>query len=340
MAYADPVMEQWKLELFVSTRSRDALGGLMMVGVAVLFASTLVAANLSGSQHPFWLGAWVRLGSSTVAGGAVLVFWKRLRLNRRLVLALIRRYVSWETPIVMVSYLDFVFLAMAFRYAEPHVVAVAYELWPLLLITVVSSLSGGRFRKVGWWEYSGIAVSLVGVYAVVSAGNGVGIGWLASGLRGEGLALVKGLGLPLLAGLVTGFTGFSWVLCSKAFQSKKVQESNERDAGLGAMLLVLLWFCNALTALECAVLGAVFEGLGAMSVSSNLLVYGLVLGGLGYGFAAVLWRLATSVSDHSGIHAVCNLTPVVAVGIFSLLGVLGAVDHCDAMAGYWSGVCG
>ena len=45
----------------------------MMVAVAVLFAATLVAAKLSGSEYPLWFGAWVRLGSSMVAGGAVEV---------------------------------------------------------------------------------------------------------------------------------------------------------------------------------------------------------------------------------------------------------------------------
>ena len=299
----------------------------MMVAVAVLFAATLLGVKLSGTDYAFWLGAWVRLGSSLVSGIAVLVFWKRLRLNRRLVGALLRRYVSWETLVVMVSYLDFVFLAMAFRYAEPYVVAVAYEMWPLLLITVVGWLGGGRYRKVGLWEYAGIVISMVGIYVAVSAGNGVGITWLFDGFRGSGFMMLKGLGLPLLAGLVTGFTGFSWVLCSKAHGSRDVQACNIDGAGVGAMLLVFLWFSNILTALECAVLGVIFEGVGAMSVSGNLLLYGFALGGLGYGVAAVLWRLATSVSDNSGIHAVCNLTPVVALLGFLILGFLGTVDH-------------
>ena len=299
----------------------------MMVAVAVLFAATLVAAKLSGAEFPFWLGAWMRVGVSLVAGSTVALFWRRLRLNRRLVLVLLRRYVSWETPLVMFSYFDFVFLAMAFRYAEPHVVAVAYEMWPLLLISVVGWLGGGRYRKVGRWEYAGILLSFVGIYVAVSAGSGVGLAWLAESLRGGGLSLLKGLGLPLLAGVATGFTGFSWVLCSKAFESSVVRERNTGGAGVGAMLLVLLCFCNALTSLQCALLGTLFEGFGASSVSGNLLLYGLVLGGFGYGVAAVLWRLATSVSDHSGIHVVCNLTPVVALSLFWLFGVLGELDH-------------
>ena len=95
------------------TRSRDALGGLVTVAVAVLFAATLVAARLSGAESPFWLGAWMRVGVSLVAGSTVLLFWRRLRLNRRLVLALLRRSVSWETPLVMFSYLDLVFSALS-----------------------------------------------------------------------------------------------------------------------------------------------------------------------------------------------------------------------------------
>ena len=251
-----------------------------------------------------------------------------MRLNKRLLLALLRRYRSWETVLVQFSYLDFVFLAMAFRHGvEPHVVAVAYEIWPILLITVVAWGSGGRYKKLGLWEYAGIAVSIAGIYVAVSAGNSVSISWLAQGVRGDGLQLLKGLGFPLLAGLATGFTGFSWVICSKAFRSDHVRNQNKDGADIGAMLLVLLCLCNALSSLQCAVLGMIFEGIGPHTVSVDILVYGLGIGGAGYGLAAVLWRLATTVSDHSGIHAISSLTPVVALVTFSMLGVLVGVDY-------------
>ena len=153
------------------------------------------------------------------------------------------------------------------------------------------------------------------------------ISWLAQGVRGDAFQLLKGLGFPLLAGLATGFTGFSWVICSKAFRSDHIRNQNKDGAGMGAMLLVLLCLCNALNSLQCAVLGTIFEGIGPHTVSVNILVYGLGLGGTGYGLAAVLWRLATAVSDHSGIHAVSSLTPVVALVTFSMLGVLIGVDY-------------
>ena len=56
----------------------------------------------------------MRLGIALIAGLTIALFWKRLRLNKRLLLALLRRYMSWETVLVQFSYLDFVILAMAF----------------------------------------------------------------------------------------------------------------------------------------------------------------------------------------------------------------------------------
>ena len=58
----------------LTARHRDALGGLIMVAVAVLFTATLVSVKLSNATNVFWLGAWMRLGIALIAGLTVALF--------------------------------------------------------------------------------------------------------------------------------------------------------------------------------------------------------------------------------------------------------------------------
>ena len=300
---------------------------MMMLVVASLFSLALLAMKLGGDLSFFWLSAWSRLGLFLVSSTVVLVFWRKLGMSVVFLKALVLRYLSWESGLVVLSYFDFTLIVLSFRYAGAHVVAVVYEMWPLLLIAVVTCFCGSRYRAMGTAGYLGCVVAMVGIYFAVSSGAGLEMDWVLHIFGGSStFGVLVSLGLPLSAGFCTAFTGFSWVMYSKVARDEAVMSKNAGGAGGAAMLLVLLSVCNLGSFILFGLLGAIFEGVGGVVFDGWLVLVGLVICGGGYGVAAVLWRLSTVVTNNVGVHGVAYLTPVFTLLLFQWFGLLDEID--------------
>lgn len=307
----------------------DALGAGVMLGVAFLFAFVLLGVAQAGQVPVFYLAFWTRLGIFFLVSVVFLTFYGRLLSEPAVLRFLVRRLWSWEVLLISASYLDFALMSLSFRFAEAQVVVVIFEVWPLFLIFIVSAFSGRFYDSVSLLSYLGLSTAFCGVLLVLSSGAGGPVVFLSALLSGDWRETALSVAFPLGAALLTSMTGFSWVWwarsSSESVTKRPVPPALAGGRGQAPALLWCLAFCCLFCAVASFLLGLVFHP-GEPVVSGRLLLYGFVVAGFGYGLAASLWRYATTLTRNVGVHAVSYLTPVFALPLLAVFGLLSELS--------------
>ena len=292
----------------------DLLGGGVMFLTAVLFALVMVVLARTGGESPFVLAASLGLVCWLVFLVAGVAMYGRLLVQRGVMVYLLRRFLSPAPFLVVLGYMDFSILAYSFRYADPQVVGVLFEVWPVFLILVVARFSGDRYDRIGWPLMGGLVLSFFGVALVLSSVAGGPAGllglMLGSGWRGLVLAAL----LPLGAAGVSGFTGFTWVWAARTAQRDDVPAAVRSGRTQEDVDRFFLYMCPCFTAfchLVVVLVMAFATGqLGSGEpVPVSLVLWGVACG-VGYGVGGLLWRLSTCLTRNVGVHSVCYVTPV------------------------------
>ena len=305
------------------------MGAGTMLVVAFLFAFVLLGVAQAGKVPVFYLAFWNRLGIFLLVGMVFLIFYGGLLSEPGVLRLLVRRLWSWEVLLISASYLDFAVMSLSFRFADAHVVAVIFEIWPLFLILIVSAFSERAYDSLSLLSYLGLSTAFLGVVFVLSSGAGGPVVFLSELLSGGWRETALSVAFPLSAALLTSMTGFSWVWwsrsCSRSFTGGPVPSALAGSGGQAPMLLWCLAFCCLFCAAGSLILGLVFHP-GEPLVSRPLLLWGFVVSGLGYALAASLWRYATTLTRNVGIHAVSYLTPVFALPMMGVFGLLPELE--------------
>ncbi len=334
--------------------------GLIMLFSVTFFGLVPLVLTYGEGHNPFLFAAGMRFGLAPVPGLVLL-----LCLGRRFLLPGMWRFLwcrlwSWPALFVLISYVDVALLGWSFDHAAPAVGAALYETWPIFLILIVAWGTGGRFRHGGWSLAVLLLVALVGVFLVVgSQGDG------GSGGAGAGGNVGWGLLLAVLAALLTGVTGFSWVWAHHAERAwlagpggtapgngnsgrgsvavVAVDNGAGHSMAWGAFfLLFLLLVVDFAAAVLNLILGLTLEVLGlswftSESVSRgfplSLWLMALVGGAASYGLGSICWRYASMLTANVGIHAVSYLTPVAALFFLWVMGRSGPVEATVLLAG-------
>ena len=339
------------------TGDRSAFGYLL-IGVFFYSWLPLSIALSGGGESPFLFGAGMRFGAFVCVLVIVLVAFRGLVWNRAiwdLMWMSLRKY-RWFSGllfVVTVAKLDYALLAWSTHYLDVSVSTVAFELYHIAWIFVLSRIYGDR-KQISKWSYALLFIAFSGVgFVVFSQSDGTGDS--AFNL----LNIAKGL--ILVAGAI--FIGAFWVIAFRfgdllAVEWKEWQKKNgentqpvssvqcfrdpeslqdpygeEKSEGENTSTVAL--FGALLASIVGSLIAAVFSlALGGFQESFSfefnlLLILVPVLMGVGHGIADSLYRLGNLINHNLGINAVTYLAPILALGwlfAFSLVEV-SRVDY-------------
>ena len=296
---------------------------------AVLFALVMVVLAHTGGESPFLVAASLGVVCWLVFMGAGTAMYWRLLVQPGVLVYLLRRFISPAPFLVILSYLDFSILSYSFRHADPQVVGVLFEVWPVFLIVVVSSFSGDRYDRVGWSLMAGVILSFFGVVLVLSSVVGGPLGLLSMMLGAGWRGLVVSALLPVGAALVSGFTGFTWVWAAWVAQRDDVPAVVRAGRTQEDVDRFFLYMCPCFTTFGHLVVVSIMAfatgqvGFGE-PVSVSLVLWGVACG-FGYGLGGLLWRLSTCLTRNVGVHSVCYVTPVCTLLLMWAWGLVGGL---------------
>ncbi len=296
---------------------------LMLCAVAIWAIVPLTIDLSSGSLNPFLFGGGWRLGGAIGCGAFLLFRYPRLlrevwsvvfRLGGAGEMAT-RQVVRDHFSMRRLSGLSLVYSAFGkFNYAlfaiaaqsvAISVVAVVFEIWPIVMIILMGVLfrDDPQYRRTGLGLFSMLCLCFVGIAFVTLAG---GADLFGTECRFAGIALAV---VAALAGGSKNAVLFKWgkVLGRQLEDPDVTRESSDSLYTFGTLL------GQFLAQLLCVILSVVVGfGVGEY-ITGKVLVYSIVGGMASAGIADVFFRRANASSDNLGINALSYLTPVFAV---------------------------
>ena len=241
--------------------------------------------------------------------GIVLVAYKELVWNRAiwdLMWSSLRKH-GWFCGlllVVVVAKFDYVLLAWSAHYLDISVTTVAFELYHIAWIFVLSKISG-QYRKLTPWTYVLLIIAFLGVgFVVMSQSDATH----PSSFRL--LDLANGFGLVAGAILLGAF----WVIAFKFGDNlekewKKNGENTESVALFGTLFASILG--SFIASIFCFVVGGFRESISFEFTFIVVLVP--IIMGVGHGIADSLYRLGNLVNRSLGINAITYLSPLLAL---------------------------
>ena len=225
---------------------------------------------------------------------------------------------------VVVAKMDYALLAWSTHYLDISVSTVAFELYHIAWIFVLSRIYGER-RQLSKWSLALLFVAFAGVGFVVFSQSG-GFGVTAFSL----FDTLRGLALVVGAILIGAF----WVVAFKfgdLLDREWETKFKTARAKTGSIALFGALVASVVGSLVAAAFSFLLGGFQeSFSFDFGLLIIVVpVLMGVGHGIADSLYRLGNLINHSLGINAVTYLAPVLALGwlfAFSLVEV-SRVDY-------------
>ena len=291
-----------------------------------------VVVSFDADVSPFWFGAFYRLGCG---GGALLLLCAadfRLRLTRRvwrLVLARCGpgRLVCLGAPCGM-----WTAFALATRYVDPALAAVANALWPVAFIVLAQRLlrDEGRYRPATAAQFCLVGVCFAGFALAVIGGAG-GVAVVGSG------GFVLGLALALLSAVLTAGLAynFSWATELRDAAVPLLPSGFSPRRAEFCFLFAAYLVGSVVAGLGSGALALVAEPWpGAGGIGWHSLLWAALLGGLTVdALATVCNRLANVLADRLTVNAVGYLQPLLTLAWLYLFGGAAAAAPLWVFAG-------
>ena len=289
---------------------------IMMVAVC-FFGLVPLVISWGVGDNPFLFSSGMRLGVAVLCAAILLSRYMRL-LRRPAVTAYLRLGLfRWEVAAVVGSYFDFAILAVSARLLGISASAVLYELWPIVLILIVSRWTGRRYQGVNPEVFLLLLAAFAGVGFILFSQASNSGGALAA-VEERTWRFWAGSVLAVAAAVVTALTGFSWVWSHRMLEGADLQEMEESGFASWERELFFLLVALVVTNLAAVALnqaaGWVWGAFSGEFVDWSTFGLAVIGGVFSYGVASVSWRIATSHTADLGIHALSYATPV-----FSLL---------------------
>ena len=295
--------------------------GYMSAAVLIFSLIPLVIVGVDGAENPFLFNAGWRLGASVGCVPVLLIFWRTLILDHRVLLFSLRSTVSWAIFGGAVGCFDYGFFTWSTRFVDVSVSAILFELWPIPFVLIVARFLGDAY---GYSRNLPIvipfmAVAFVGLVLVV-ASQTESIGGIADVSSLEGM---QGVALAIAAALLGSLGACSLIWgrnLASQLASRGVTHRNRSSLVLfGAILgfgISSFWGAAANT-----VVGVLY----ADQTSFEVFPAGVIIGILFQASAAILQRKANLSTHNLGINALGYTIPILSLTwlwIFSDINVL------------------
>ena len=308
-------------EVFVLVCMLAAVGAFSVLPLGVMFSG--------GSSAPFLLSCFLRLGGVAGCGVFLLVFYRRILFSAANLRVVCRGLFCWPDNRLMLITLvgtgDLFCFSLAVRFLDIAVVAVLYELYPVVIIFLASRVfqGDGVYRRFSLWTKGFVGLSIAGfLLAVVSQEDGF-VDFLS-----HGTVWKTALGVLLALGSVVG-TGVSVLGWRWGWD---VGGNLSGGAGVNSGVLCGMVVCLVFTSLvSCLVSGVLGLGLGE-SVDWKLVVFGLLTGLFVVAVGPIFYRKGNLLGRNVGINALGYLVPALSVMWLYWFGGVG-VARWDYLVG-------
>lgn len=301
-------------------QNRQATG--FMLGAVLLFSFVpLVIVLGGGPESPFLFNAVWRLGVAIGFLLILLLFYRSVLLNGKVLTLAWRSIKSWSLLFALPHAVEYALFSLSTNFIDVSISAVLLELWPLFIIVLAAWLlrEGGQYRKNLRSAIPLALVALAGLaFVVISQTGGFNLGNTSL------FNLAAGSVLALLAAAATACTAFTFRWGKDLADQLPVYAGSSRHLPLSLFGAVA---AGALISLVGAVLSASIGFAAGEKVESNLptyLGYGLMGGVFIHAPMAAALRKVNLTTDNLGVNALAYATPVftlVWLAIFSEIAV-------------------
>ncbi len=327
-------------------RSRHLVAVSAMLGATAIWAIVPLTMDYTGGvEHPFLFTGGFRIGGVIGCLEFLLFRYSNLfttlwranflapgiqsngeaRQEIRGHFSLRNRY-GWGLTYAAFGKFEYVFFAYAAQVIAIYAVAVTYEIWPIVLVIVMTLLFRGeeRFQRTNTGTFAMLVVCLIG-FAMVVMPERTGL------VRGDYLLATA---LVVAAAFVGGSHNaiiFKWgdVLGRKLDRCRELPEyasvaAESRDSMI--MFGTVLGQCIAQFA--CMVLCLAIGFAAGEHLSWPLFLISIAGGALVAGMGDVVFRLANSFTSNLGVNAISYTTPIFALVWLALFSQL-QIAHVD-----------
>ena len=295
-----------------------------MLVTASIWALVPLAVDLTGGDHaPFMFNAGWRLGGFVGCVSFLLV-----RYNRPIIEMLANRHSptrqelkksfgfspsaisladrdfgGWALVYGTLGKLDYVAFAFAASFASVSIVAVLYEIGPIILVLCMAVLfaASDQYRKTGSWLFVMVFLCFVGFTLIV---------WPERTIIG-GNAFYLGIGLAVLSAVMYG-SHIAALLNAGDHLGRRLQDRGESEESSDSLYVFSAVLVQAICLGTCMALSVVVGLLLGERFDTRMLIYSGI-GGLMASAADVLFRKANALSDNIGINAITYTAPIFAI---------------------------
>ena len=297
---------------------------LLMLSAVMIWAIVPLAIDLSaGSLNPFLFGGGWRLGGAIGCGLFLLFRYPKLlgtlwfmvsgseRIGEADTREVVRRHFSlrglggWSLVYSAFGKFDYTLFAIAAQSVAISIVAVVFEIWPIVMIILMGVFfrDDPRYRRTGAGLFSMLCLCFVGITFVTLSGSA---DLFSADWQFVGIALAV---LAALAGGSKTAVLFKWgnVLGRRLYNPTITGETPDSLYTFGTLL------GQFLAQLLCFILSVVIGFAMGEHITSKVLIYSILGGIASAGIADVFFRKANASSDNLGINALSYLTPIFAI---------------------------
>ena len=298
----------------------------------MLYAMNPLIAKVGNAQEvPFLFNAVINF-SATIFCLCLLFFgYKDYFLNKKVWKALLVQCNRWEIWVATIGSLGYAVFALSLNYIDVSVATILFGTKTVLLILCARLLfrRGDRYEKITPEKWGLIFLAFIGlVFVIISQTNAININVLLIFSYFPDLFIWLGVGAALLASLLSSLpTPYSlkW--------SSEVSKSTKRlmpKTPIPEFFLVIVAFAIA-RLIGAFISGAIGYSTGeSISIDSKEFMIAAASGLFVNGVAAVLSRLANSLTSNLGVNALSYTTPVFAL-ILLMVFSLVSVPHIDLL---------
>lgn len=304
--------------------SKDMAAAALM-GAAVLgwaFVPLVVAWGTGGNgqSSPFIFNAAYKMGMAAGCVTLLLLLYRPLFFNKRVWSIAWSRMASFPMLLWIVAFFDLGFFAWATSYIDISVTAVLFEIWPILLVVLMSRLfpEESRYRKVTIRTLFLFLLAFLGVASVIFSQAGSGVFSLDSSLSSLGV----GIGLVALAAVSRSLSAFGFKWASSFAEDMRQASSADREG--------IEMFGVLVGTLVCCVTNVVFTMSFGFARNEPIdyapLTFGFT-GGLVLGaFGALAWRKANLMTQNLSYNVMVYMTPVLSLAILIVFSMVREVN--------------
>lgn len=306
----------------------------LMLTAAAIWSLVPLVIDVSGGTHtPFMFNSGWRFGGVVGSIIYLMLIYRATMFdlasgqNRQAALiigeALSFRDISWRERrfhlfgflFGIVGKFEYAMFGLATQFAAVSVVAVSYEIWPLIMVTCMALLFGGgdRYQKTGVWIFSMFALCFVGFY-LINIPDTAGDFQYWSVVLSIGAAFLGGTHNAVLFKWASDLSG----RLQQAGATNLSAEDSDIFASIGG---------HTLAQLICA--GMSFGIAYAIAEPINWSTFGWAMlgGAISTGIADISFRKANLISNNLGVNAISYTTPIFALvwlAIFSTISITRA----------------